>query len=237
MSANNSKKYSLSHQELSSLCLNQVSFSWPNGIKALDNCTFSINNSGLWMIVGKNGSGKSTLFKLINGMLKAESGEIFCSFQPSLMFQNPDHQLLLPTCGSDLLLSLPHGLTNDQREKAIQNSLNQVGMSGMEDRPIHTLSGGQKQRLSLAGALASGANLLLLDEPTALLDPISQKSVLEIVRQLCSRSENPITAIWITHRLDELKYCDAAATMEKGQVGDWFSGNDLFYRLKQLAGR
>tara|TARA_Y100001968_G_C19351666_1_gene714976 strand:+ start:606 stop:1319 length:714 start_codon:yes stop_codon:yes gene_type:complete len=237
MSATNQIKYSSTPNEPSSLSLKKVSFCWPNGIKALDQCSFSITNNGLWMIVGKNGSGKSTLFKLINGMIKAESGEIVCSFKPSLMFQNPDHQLLLPTCGSDLLLSLPRGLTNDQREIAIQNSLDQVGMSGMEDRPIHTLSGGQKQRLSLAGALASGANLLLLDEPTALLDPSSQKSVLEIVRQLCSRSENPITAIWITHRLDELKYCEAAATMEKGRVGDWFSGNDLFYRLKQLAGR
>ena len=237
MSANNKIRDVNSKKESLLLSLNKVCFCWPNGTKALDRCSLSIAKPGLWMIVGKNGSGKSTLFKLINGMIKAESGHIFCSLKSSLMFQNPDHQLLLPTCETDLLLSLPRGLKNEQRGKYVKSSLEQVGLSGMEDRPIHTLSGGQKQRLSLAGALASGANLLLLDEPTALLDPLSQRSVLEIVRRLCSRSQNPITALWITHRLDELKYCDGATTMESGRVRDWFSGDDLFYRLKQLAGR
>tara|TARA_Y100001968_G_C19244072_1_gene660951 strand:- start:61 stop:774 length:714 start_codon:yes stop_codon:yes gene_type:complete len=237
MSANNQVKKSTHNKECLSLYLDRVCFSWPNGSKALDECSFSIKKPGLWMIVGKNGSGKSTLFKLINGMLKARSGHFSCSMKPSLMLQNPDHQLLLPTCGSDLLLSLPKGLTYTQRQIAIKKSLEQVGLEGMEDRPIHTLSGGQKQRLSLAGALASGSDLLLLDEPTALLDPLSQESVLAIVRQLCSRSVQPITAIWITHRLDELKYCDAAAIMEKGRLGGWVAGNDLFHQLKQLAGR
>ncbi len=221
----------------SDLVLDKVSFSWPCGTKALDNCSFSVPGPGLWMLVGSNGSGKSTLFRLISGMITAQHGHICCKIKPALMFQNPDHQLLLPTCGSDLLLSLPRDLTLDQRLKRIQLALEQVGLGGMESRPIHTLSGGQKQRLALAGALVSEAKLLLLDEPTALLDPFSQGIVLKIVKELCNRSHDPITALWITHRLDELNYADGAARMERGRVTEWSAGHLLLKRIKPLAGR
>jgi energy-coupling factor transport system ATP-binding protein len=97
----------------------------------------------------------------------------------------------------------------------------------MERRPIHTLSGGQKQRLAIAGALAGEASLLLLDEPTALLDPTSQQEILRLIRRLCSSSEKPITALWITHRLEELELCDGAARMVDGQVGEWRPGAEL----------
>jgi energy-coupling factor transport system ATP-binding protein len=94
-----------------------------------------------------------------------------CNVQTALVFQNPDHQLLLPSCGSDLLLNLPPTLAPALKRKRIAHLLEQVGLAGMAGRQIHTLSGGQKQRLAIAGALASEAKLLLLDEPTALLDP------------------------------------------------------------------
>ena len=219
------------------LYLEKVCFAWPSGIKALDSCSFSIPRSGLWMIVGSNGSGKSTLFRLIKGMLQPDAGRIDCRLKPSLVFQNPNHQLLLPTCRSDLFLSLPRGLSPSQRQNRIREVLKQVDLEDIEARPIHTLSGGQKQRLALAGALVSDANLLLLDEPTALLDPASQKSILSIVRRLCSDGSNPLTALWITHRLEELKYCDGAARMEEGKVGPWLSGDLLMQGLRALAGR
>jgi energy-coupling factor transport system ATP-binding protein len=105
----------------------------------------------------------------------------------------------------------------------------------MTGRQIHTLSGGQKQRLAIAGALASEAKLMLLDEPTALLDPSSQSSVLATVQQLCHRSLNPLTALWITHRLDELDHADGAALMRKGAIGPWEKGLALRRTLKALA--
>ena len=219
------------------LCLDKVCFSWPSGIQALKNCSFSISRPGLWMLVGANGSGKSTLFRLISGMLKPERGQIHCMLRPSLMFQNPDHQLLMPSCHSDLMLSLPRNLTSLERQERIRFALEQVELEFLGSRPIHTLSGGQKQRLALAGALASDANLLLLDEPTALLDPASQRAALEIVQKLCKSNSNPITALWITHRLEELEYCDGAANMDHGQIGPWLSGRLLMKRLKLLAGR
>ena len=221
----------------SDLLVENVSFFWPGGTPAVKNCSFSIPSSGLWMLVGRNGSGKSTLFRLISGMLSPQSGNITCKLKPALMFQNPDHQLLLPTCGSDLALSAPLELNSAQRKQRIQNVLDKVGLAGMESRPIHTLSGGQKQRLALAGALASEANLLLLDEPTALLDPVSQIKVLELVKSLCSSRSIPMTAIWITHRLQELEYSDGAAMMEGGKIGPWQSGFLLRKRLMPLARR
>ncbi len=226
-----------SRKKFPQLLLEEVSFSWPSGKKALENCTLSYPGPGLWMLVGSNGSGKSTLFKLISGMLEPQSGRIQCDFKPALMFQNPDHQLLLPSCGSDLLLSLPKGLNSVEREERIRNGLELVGLRNMSLRPIHTLSGGQKQRVALAGALISEANLLLLDEPTALLDPDSQKNIVGIVQRLCSDVKNPITALWITHRLDELQFCNGAALMENGQVGPWQSSKLIRKRLKSLAVR
>ncbi len=219
------------------LLLDQVSFTWPNGVRALDKCSFKIDKPGLWMIVGSNGSGKSTLFRLIRGMIKPQEGNIKCFAKSSLVFQNPDHQLLLPTCRSDLMLSIPDNCGYRERTLRIRNALNQVGLCGMEDRPIHTLSGGEKQRLALAGALVSESNLLLLDEPTALLDPQSQQSILEIVHKLSTDGNGMIISIWITHRLEELHYCNGAAMMDKGRVGPWEKGKDIFHRINSLAGR
>ena len=221
--------------EFGDLKFENVSFSWPNGVKVLNKCSFSIEEPGLWMLVGENGSGKSTLFRLISGVIRPESGKIFCSLKPSLVYQNPDHQLLMPTCKSELMLCAPKNNLPSNLFDLIQSSLEKVDLGEMLDRPIHTLSGGQKQRLALAGALVSNSNLLLLDEPTALLDPHSQNSVLELVKKLTSSSINPITAVWITHRLEELFFCDGAAIVKNGRISNWNSGSKVFQQLNSLA--
>jgi energy-coupling factor transport system ATP-binding protein len=214
-----------------------LEFRWSNGQPALDHCDLEISKPGLWMLVGSNGSGKSTLLRLISSLLQADGGTVDTLLKPALVFQNPDHQLLLPSCGSDLQLGLPTGLTAAERTARMELALQQVGLDGMERRPIHTLSGGQKQRLAIAGALASDADLLLLDEPTALLDPDSQQEVLALIRSLCSRDERPITALWITHRLEELDCCDGAAQMEAGRVGPWLGAASLLALLAGAAER
>lgn len=213
----------------------QVSFSWPNGVNVINQCSFSIVKPGLWMLVGENGSGKSTLFRLINGGIRPKSGKIFCSLRPSMVYQNPDHQLLMPTCKSELMLSVPKTIPQTNLLDLIHSALEKVDLGEMLDRPIHTLSGGQKQRLALAGAIVSNSNLLLLDEPTALLDPQSQNSVLKVMKKLTSSSADPITAIWVTHRLEELYFCDGAAILENGGIGNWNSGSKVFQQLKSLA--
>ena len=188
------------------------------------------------MLVGSNGSGKSTLLRLIAGLLEPRSGRIHAAGKAALVFQNPDHQLLLPSCASDLQLGLPPGLGADQRRQQVEQALAQVGLAGLAERPIHTLSGGQKQRLAIAGALASAADLVLLDEPTALLDPDSQREVLDLLWRLTHRPDNPLTGLWITHRLEELQRCDGAALMEHGAVGTWQNGSALAQQLAPLPG-
>lgn len=179
------------------------------------------------MLVGSNGSGKSTLLRLIAGLLTPSEGTIERHGRAALVFQNPDHQLLLPSCSSDLLLSLAEELPRPERRQRLERCLAEVGLAGLLQRPIHTLSGGQKQRLAIAGALASDADLLLLDEPTALLDPGSQREVLELIRRLCGPQPGQLSALWITHRLEELELCDGAARMEAGRIAPWQSGAAL----------
>ena len=220
------------------LTVERLSFAWPNGRPALRHCTLQIPRPGLWMLVGSNGSGKSTLLRLIAGLLEPRSGRIHAAGKAALVFQNPDHQLLLPSCASDLQLGLPANLSVAERHQRVEQALDQVSLHGFAERPIHTLSGGQKQRLAIAGALASAADLVLLDEPTALLDPDSQHEVLQLLWQLTHRANAPLTALWITHRLEELQRCDGAALMEHGAVGRWQNGPVLAQQLDPLqAGR
>lgn len=211
-----------------------LGFAWDNGKIALEDCNLTVPAPGLWMLVGSNGCGKSTLLRLIAGMLQPHAGVIRMAGKAALVFQNPDHQLLLPSCASDLQLGLPAGLGDDERHRCVEQALAQVGLHGFAERPIHTLSGGQKQRLAIAGALASAADLVLLDEPTALLDPDSQHEVLQLLWQLTHRPEAPLTALWITHRLEELQRCDGAALMEHGAVGRWQDGTALAEQLDPL---
>ena len=172
---------------------------------------------------------------MISGVIRPESGKIFCSLKPALVYQNPDHQLLMPTCKSELMLCVPKTIPHNMLLGLIQATLEKVDLGEMLDRPIHTLSGGQKQRLALAGAVVSNSNLLLLDEPTALLDPQSQNSVLKVMKKLTSSSLDPITAIWVTHRLEELFFCDGAAIVNNGGISKWNSGSKVFQELKSLA--
>jgi len=198
------------------LRISDLRLRWPSGAVALDGCSLELPHHGLWMLVGANGSGKSTLLRVIMGLVQPDSGRVDCSHRVSLVFQNPDHQLLLPSCGADLQLGMPGQLSPAQRQERLGIALEQVGLQGFAQRPIHTLSGGQKQRLAIAAALASDSRVLLLDEPTTLLDPRSQQEMLTLVRHLCSEG---LTALWVTHRLEELDCCDGAFPMRQGTVG------------------
>ena len=199
-----------------------VSFSWPgNKENVISKCNFLIDKPGLWMIVGKNGSGKSTFLKLINGILKPNKGNIYCRANVGMVFQNPDHQILMPNCGSELLININQKFNQIETSRKIANVLDKVGLNGFEKRPVHTLSGGQKQRLTIACALISNKNFILLDEPTALLDQTSQVKVIEVIKNLTRDKIKPLTALWITHRNEELNFADAIAEMRNGKLSHW----------------
>ena len=208
--------------EIPQIYFKNVSYSYPEKKENLIfKCNFSIKEPGFWMIVGKNGSGKSTLLKLINGIIEPNFGTINCNANIGIVFQNPDHQILMPNCRSELLININQNLSDNQITKKIEDVLGKVGLSGFEKRPVHTLSGGQKQRLTIACALISNSNFILLDEPTALLDQNSQLKVLKTIKNLTSDNKKPLTALWITHRYEELTYADAFAELKNGNLSKW----------------
>lgn len=217
-------------KESDKLIFQDVHFSWNNKkIFLIKNCSFSLSDPGLWMLVGKNGCGKSTLLKLIKGILKPTSGDIKRPSNLSLVFQNPDHQILMPTCGSELILNIKGDLNKEIINYKVNHSLASVGLVGFWKRPIHTLSGGQKQRLAIASALISESKFILMDEPTALLDKLSRKKILSIIKSLVQNKTNPKTVLWITHRLDELVYADKVSVMKMGKLSSWQDPNNLNY--------
>jgi len=202
--------------------LKDVSYSYPEKKENLIfNCNFSITEPGLWMIVGKNGSGKSTLLKLINGIIKPRNGIVSCKANIGMVFQNPDHQILMPNCRSELLININQNISDYEITKKIKYVLDQVGLNGFEKRPVYTLSGGQKQRLTIACALISNKNFILLDEPTSLLDKTSQLKVLKTIKNLTSDHKKPLSALWITHRYEELTYADSVAELKNGFLSRW----------------
>ena len=208
--------------EIPQIHFQNVFFSYPGKKENLiSNCNFSIKRSGFWMIVGKNGSGKSTLLKLINGIIKPQNGIVNSKANIGMVFQNPDHQILMPSYKSELLININQNISDYDISKKIENVLAQVGLTGYEKRPVHTLSGGQKQRLTIACALISNRNFILLDEPTALLDQTSQLKVLKTIKNLTSDRKKPLSALWITHRYEELTYADSVAELKNGYLSSW----------------
>lgn len=171
------------------------------------------------MLLGTNGSGKSTLLRLLAGLLPQQSGYLEIAQPLGFVFQNPDHQLVMPSVGADVAFGLgSESLSPAQVQQRVEAALDAVNLKAFARRPIYALSGGQKQRVAIAGALARDCEVLLLDEPTALLDPESQQDLVSYVRELVH--SRGLTALWVTHRLDELDYCDGAFLLEQGQVID-----------------
>lgn len=178
------------------------------------------------MLLGANGSGKSTLLKILAGLLTPQAGQISLPQPAGFVFQNPDHQLLMPSVGSDIAFGLvPENLSYPQIQSRIQESLTLVNLAHLEQRPIYALSGGQKQRVAVAGAIARQVKCLILDEPTALLDGDSQRELVETVRQLVDGLG--MTTLWVTHRLSELDYADGALLLEGGTIHPENSPNQL----------
>ena len=208
-------------------------FSWRQGAVVLQSCSLEVPKGEFWMLLGTNGSGKSTLLRLLAGLLHPESGEIHITQPVGFVFQNPDHQLVMPTVGTDVAFGLvEEKLPLPEVRQRVEEALAAVNLLALQRRPIYALSGGQKQRIAIAGAIARRCEVLLLDEPTALLDPDSQLDLVAQVRRLVK--SRGLTALWVTHRLDELNYCDGAFLLEKGQVVDQGDPQRLRQRLMQV---
>ncbi|MFP4103198.1 energy-coupling factor ABC transporter ATP-binding protein [Coleofasciculus sp.] len=199
------------------ITVQDLCFSWSSGASVLDACSLEVPKGEFWMLLGTNGSGKSTLLRLLAGLLSPDSGEIQIEGLIGFVFQNPDHQLVMPTVGADVAFGLvEEKLSIAQVRARVTEALAAVNLLDLQRRPIYALSGGQKQRIAIAGAIARQSEILLLDEPTALLDPDTQLDLVAQVQRLVK--SRGLTALWVTHRLEELNYCDGAFLLENGRV-------------------
>ncbi len=199
------------------ITLKDLSFAWRESNPILNSCSLEVPAGEFWMLLGTNGSGKSTLMRLLGGLLTPTKGTFSLEQPLGFVFQNPDHQLVMPTVGADIAFGLvKEHLDWTAVRQRVKQALIAVNLPDFERRPIYALSGGQKQRVAIAGAIARHCKTLLLDEPTALLDADTQLELVVAVQTLVK--SRGITALWVTHRLEELDYCDGAFLLEGGSV-------------------
>ncbi|MEN9219028.1 MAG: ABC transporter ATP-binding protein [Gloeomargarita sp. DG_2_bins_126] len=212
------------------IVLENVEFGWSAERPALSGCSLQVPRGEFWMLLGANGSGKSTLLKLLAGLITPTQGHIYLAGAVGLVLQNPDHQVVMPSVGADVafgLADLPPACWVERVERALRL----VGLWELHQRPVYALSGGQKQRLAIAGALARQVPILLLDEPTAFLDPEQQLELAQQVQHLVRTTG--ITALWVTHRLEELTYCDQAVLLAAGRIIRQGTGAQLIQYIHQ----
>ena len=208
---------------------------------AINNVDLSIERGSFTVILGHKGSGKSTLAKLLNGMLKPDEGKIIVDGLDTaeekneyeirkrlgLVFQNPDNQIICTIVEEDVAFG-PENLGIEPLEirQRVDSALSAVGMSDFAKAAPHQLSGGQKQRVALAGILAMKPECIVLDEPTAMLDPIGRKEVINTVTSL--NKEKNITVILITHFMEEAQNADRVIVMKKGSIVADGSPTEIF---------
>ena len=228
-----------------------VNFFYPSGedkeIQALKDISLTIEEGEFVVIIGHNGSGKSTLAKLLNGLLLPASGQVIVDGkdtankqhywsirqQVGMVFQNPDNQLIATLVEEDVAFGPENlGVPTPEIVQRVEESLRQVDMFEYRRHAPHLLSGGQKQRVAIAGILAMRPRCLVLDEPTAMLDPRGRREVLETVRRL-NRQEN-MTVVWITHHMAEAAQADRVLVMEEGAVVMEGKPREVFGKTKLL---
>ncbi|WP_440947041.1 energy-coupling factor ABC transporter ATP-binding protein [Methanosarcina sp. T3] len=185
---------------------------------ALDNINLKVYKGERVAVLGANGAGKSTLFKHLNGILRPLSGEVLvkgetitkknvrmCRETVGIVFQDPDDQVLAPSVEEDIAFGpINMGLSRAEVEKRVKEALEMVGLTGFEERAPHHLSGGQKKLVAIAGILAMRPEVIVLDEPTAGLDPLSSARILELIMKM--NRELGITLLLSTHDVDVVPY-------------------------------
>jgi energy-coupling factor transport system ATP-binding protein len=205
-----------------------LSFSYQGSARpALCRVSFSLLPGEYVGVVGPNGGGKSTLVRLMNGLLRPDSGRVLVSghdpaTQPfevrrhvGMLFQNPDNGLVAPFVEDDVAFGLENlGVPRQEMRDRVAAAIRAVGLEGYERREPHTLSGGEKQRVALAGLLAVEPEILVLDEPTSMLDAAGRTEVLERLEGL--RTEK--TVLHVTHHLEELVNADRILVLNGGEL-------------------
>lgn len=216
-------------------------------VEIFKNLNLNIEQGEYVAVLGHNGSGKSTFAKLINGLLEPVSGEVLVSGistadesrrlellqQVGMIFQNPDNQIVATIIEEDVAFGPENlGVPPDEIRRRVDESLKTVGMYEYRHSEPANLSGGQKQRVAIAGILAMNTKCIVMDESTAMLDPIGRKEVMQTVKAL--NREKGITVIYITHFMDEACDADRVLVMNDGDIIMDNSPKNVFKNSKRL---
>ena len=203
----------------------------PNAVTALDDVSFTVEEGDFVGIIGATGSGKSTLAKLTNAILVPESGTVTVDGidtsdedklidirrKVGMVFQNPDNQIVATIVEDDVAFGPENlGVAPEEIRKRVDGALKAVGMYEYRLREPHKLSGGQKQRVAIAGIIAMQTGCIVLDEPTAMLDPRGRREVFDTVRRL--NREMGITVLFVTHFMDEAVKADRVIVIDSGRL-------------------
>lgn len=214
---------------------------------AINHVDLEIKKGDFVAILGHNGSGKSTLAKHINALLSPSEGTIWVKGMDTMdenhlwdirqtagmVFQNPDNQIIASVVEEDVAFGPENiGVPTDEILHRVEESLKAVGMYEYRSHSPNKLSGGQKQRVAIAGIMAMRPECIVLDEPTAMLDPVGRKEVIETVRRL--NKEEGMTVILITHYMEEVIHADHVVVMDKGNVVMQGTPREIFSQVDTL---
>ncbi len=227
--------------------LRDVGYTYPGGsCPVLRGINLEVRKGEWLALIGSNGSGKSTLARLLNALLVPTQGDCFiCGMRSdqnenvwnirsmvSMVFQNPDNQIVASVVEDDTAFGPENlGISSDEIISRVKWALRATGLYELRRKATYALSGGQKQRLAIAGALAMYPPVIVLDEPTAMLDPQGRKEIHDVLSRL---NEKGITIIYITHRLEEILDCDRVVVLDEGTIALDTSPEQLFSSIQEL---
>lgn len=215
--------------------------------RAVDNVSLDVKEGDFITILGSNGSGKSTFAKHLNAILHPTEGSVWVNGidtkeedktlairqSTGMVFQNPDNQIIGQVVEEDVAFGPENmGVKTEEIWERVEEALKTVGMTEYRKYSPNKLSGGQKQRISIAGVLAMHPKCIVLDEPTAMLDPSGRKEVIRALRAL--NEVEGITIILITHNMEEAIYSDKIFVMNKGQIVMEGNPKEIFSRVEEL---
>ena len=232
--------------------VDHLGFTYPGvedapGAVVFEDMNLTIEQGSLVAILGSNGCGKSTLAKHFNSILLPCGGKVWVNGMDTsdeykliairrnvgMVFQNPDNQIVANVVEEDVAFGPENlGMASPEIRHRVDNALAQVGMSKYAQHAPHLLSGGQKQRVAIAGVIAMAPKCIVLDEPTAMLDPRGRSEVMQTITKL--NREKGITVVLITHHMDEAAQCDRVVVMHKGKVAADGTPKEVFSDVEMM---
>ena len=216
--------------------------------RVLDNVSLNVKEGEFLAVLGHNGSGKSTLAKHFNAILLPTDCKVFVDGidtsdesrlfdirrRVGMVFQNPDNQMVATIVEEDVAFAPENlGVSREEIRERVDNALETVGMTAFKRHAPHMLSGGQKQRVAIAGVLAMQPEILVMDEPTAMLDPNGRAEVIQTIKKL--NREMGMTVILITHYMDEAVQADRVIVVDSGHISMEGAPRDIFPQVDRLV--